>query len=273
MDCLSANAAVMRAEGLSRKPGCAGAIEFSRGADPATGDFGDAKLIRKFGDVPEDLSALLDPRSSTGCNEITQLRGQLRAQEREIRMLQRAGVPTAAAELLLSRMRAKVDDLCDEREALRKSGASLSGRSWQSRKRRNEHLPISVSCINVSRRRMTMETERRETGTLIGSDKVEGTAVYGTDDQKIGSIERVMIDKVSGRVSYAVLCFEGFLGIGDDHCPLPWQSLKYDTGLGRYRTNLTAERLQGAPKYSNDNAWDWDDPGRARALNDYYSGF
>jgi hypothetical protein len=46
---------------------------------------------------------------------------------------------------------------------------------------------------------MTMETERRETGTLIGSDKVEGTAVYGTDAQKIGSIERVMIDKSAAR--------------------------------------------------------------------------
>jgi hypothetical protein len=120
---------------------------------------------------------------------------------------------------------------------------------------------------------MTMETERRETGTLIGSDKVEGTAVYGTDAQKIGSIERVMIDKVSGRVSYAVLGFGGFLGIGDDHYPLPWQSLKYDTGLGGYRTNLTADKLQGAPKYGNDNAWDWNDPGRARTVNDYYSGF
>ncbi len=118
-----------------------------------------------------------------------------------------------------------------------------------------------------------METERRETGTLIGSDKVEGTAVYGSDAQKIGSIERVMIDKVSGQVSYAVLGFGGFLGIGDDHYPLPRQSLKYDTGLGGYRTNLTADRLQGAPKYGNDNAWDWNDPGRARAVNDYYSGF
>ena len=55
-----------------------------------------------------------------------------------------------------------------------------------------------------------METERRETGTLIGSDKVEGTAVYGANDTKIGSIERVMIDKKSGRVSYAVLSFGGF---------------------------------------------------------------
>ncbi len=58
VDCTSANAAVMRAEALSRKPGCAGALAFCRTGDPATGEFGDAKLIRKFGDVPEDLSAL-----------------------------------------------------------------------------------------------------------------------------------------------------------------------------------------------------------------------
>ena len=79
---------------------------------------------------------------------------------------------------------------------------------------------------------MAMDT--KEIGNLIGSDKVEGTAVFGADSQKIGTIERVMIDKVSGRVSYAVLGFGGFLGIGHDHYPLPWQSLKYDTRLGGY---------------------------------------
>jgi hypothetical protein len=77
-----------------------------------------------------------------------------------------------------------------------------------------------------------MSLEANETGNLIGSDKVEGTAVYGADRNKIGSIERVMIDKPSGKVSYAVLSFGGFLGIGDEHYPLPWQSLKYDTSLG-----------------------------------------
>jgi PRC-barrel domain len=169
-------------------------------------------------------------------------------------------------------MRAKVDHFCPEREALRKS---LAFRAVLASEKAEERAPADLSCpaSMFPRRRMTMEMEGRETGTLIGSDKVEGTAVYGTDAQKIGSIERVMIDKVSGRVSYAVLGFGGFLGIGDDHYPLPWQSLRYDTGLGGYRTNLTADRLQGAPKYGNDNAWDWDDPGRAKAVNDYYSGF
>ena len=52
------NAAVMKAETMSRKPGCVAAVAFSRTEDPATGDFDDAKVIRKFGEVPDDLSAL-----------------------------------------------------------------------------------------------------------------------------------------------------------------------------------------------------------------------
>ena len=115
-----------------------------------------------------------------------------------------------------------------------------------------------------------MSIEQRETGTLIGSDKVEGTAVFGGDGRKIGSIERVMIDKVSGKVSYAVRSFGGFLGIGDDHYPLPWQSLKYDTQLGGYVTGVTEAQLQGAPKYANDNAWNWADSARNRVLDEYY---
>src|ERR1700722_6948278 len=109
---------------------------------------------------------------------------------------------------------------------------------------------VRSECCRISPGRGSgMAMDDRETGTLIGGDKVEGTAVFGADDIKIGSIERVMIDKISGRVSYAVLGFGGFLGIVDDHYPLPWQTLKYDTGLGGYRTNLTADTLQGAPQY------------------------
>jgi hypothetical protein len=114
------------------------------------------------------------------------------------------------------------------------------------------------------------EIEARETVSLIGSDKVEGTAVFGIDDTRIGSIERVMIDKVSGKISYAVLSFGGFLGIADDHYPLPWQSLKYDVDLGGYRTGITETQLKGAPKYGSDNAWSWSDPTGPRAVDDYY---
>jgi PRC-barrel domain len=103
----------------------------------------------------------------------------------------------------------------------------------------------------------TTSMETRETANLIGSDKVEGTAVYGADRNKIGSIERVMIDKISGKVAYAVLSFGGFMGMGEDYYPVPWSTLNYDTNLGGYRTNLTERQLNGAPKYADATGWNW----------------
>jgi hypothetical protein len=113
-----------------------------------------------------------------------------------------------------------------------------------------------------------MTTEARETVSLIGSDKVEGTAVYGPDGERIGAIERVMIEKVSGRVSYAVLSFGGFLGIGDDFYPLPWPSLKYNVDLGGYQTMVPIDQIKGAPKHARSDDWNW---GRGTAdIDDYY---
>lgn len=58
IECFNPTAVVMRAEALSRKPGHVGAVAFSRTGDPATGNFGDAQIIKKFGEVPDDLSTL-----------------------------------------------------------------------------------------------------------------------------------------------------------------------------------------------------------------------
>ncbi|MDO9443139.1 MAG: PRC-barrel domain-containing protein [Beijerinckiaceae bacterium] len=108
-----------------------------------------------------------------------------------------------------------------------------------------------------------------ETVSLIGSDKVQGTAVYGPDGDRVGAIERVMIEKTTGRVSYAVLSFGGFLGIGDDEYPLPWPSLKYNTELGGYQTMITRDQIEGAPKTERDGEWNWGREG-ARKIDDYY---
>jgi hypothetical protein len=94
--------------------------------------------------------------------------------------------------------------------------------------------------------------------------------VYGPDNQKIGSVERVMIDKISGKVAYAVMSFGGFLGMGEDYYPVPWASLKYDTSLGGYRTGITQDQLKGAPKFNRNTDWDWSDRSRDRAVYDYY---
>ena len=57
-ECQSEAAAIRRAEGMSRDPANAGAVAFKRAGDPNVGEFSDAVVLKKFGDVPEDLSAL-----------------------------------------------------------------------------------------------------------------------------------------------------------------------------------------------------------------------
>ncbi len=114
----------------------------------------------------------------------------------------------------------------------------------------------------------TLETS--ETSSLIGSDKVEGTAVYRSNGDKVGAIERVMIDKRSGKVAYAVMSFGGFLGIGEDYYPLPWSLLTYSPRLEGYEVNISEQQLKGAPRYGKHESWDWSDRARERKVYDYY---
>ena len=114
----------------------------------------------------------------------------------------------------------------------------------------------------------TQDANVKETHDLIASDRVEGTKVYDLAGEHIGAIDRILIEKRSGKVSYAVLSFGGFLGIGSDHYPLPWTKLNYDETLGGYRVDVTKEQLEGAPKYRDEDDFFTADNGRR--VYDYY---
>ena len=109
-----------------------------------------------------------------------------------------------------------------------------------------------------------------ETSTLISSDKVEGTAVYNREGEKLGSIHTLMIDKTSGKVAYAVMSFGGFLGIGDRYHPLPWSVLDYETSQGGYVVDLDRSKLEGAPTYGTSETPNWSDRGWGQQVHDYY---
>jgi hypothetical protein len=84
---------------------------------------------------------------------------------------------------------------------------------------------------------------------LISSEDVQGTDVYGIGDEAIGEIDHLLIEKISGRVAYAVMSFGGFLGLAHSHYPIPWSALKYDTALQGYRTGITEAQLEDAPAF------------------------
>ena len=61
---------------------------------------------------------------------------------------------------------------------------------------------------------------------LIASDRVQGTPVRRPGGERVGTISRLLIEKRSGRVAYAVMSFGGFLGLGEGHTTLPWRLLR-----------------------------------------------
>jgi PRC-barrel domain len=104
---------------------------------------------------------------------------------------------------------------------------------------------------------------------LIASDRVEGTAVLDRNGVKIGTIERLMIDKLSGRVAYAVMSFGGFLGIGEKYHPVPWEVLNYNEEEGAYVVGLDREHLANAPMYARGEE-PWSDRGYGEGVRTYY---
>jgi len=114
------------------------------------------------------------------------------------------------------------------------------------------------------------EVATRETARLIASDKVEGTAVRRPDGTKLGSIKHVMIDKLTGKVAYAVMSFGGFLGIGDEYRALPWSMLRYNPELDAYELDVTEDQLRNAPALTT--GWDTGMISRdwERNVHDYY---
>ncbi len=102
---------------------------------------------------------------------------------------------------------------------------------------------------------------------LIASDRVEGTAVRRPNGDMIGHIERLMIDKVSGQVSYAVMSSGGFLGMGARLLPLPWGRLRYSARFEAYELDLDEDELRRAPSFRADADFDWGDRSQEAELH------
>jgi hypothetical protein len=114
--------------------------------------------------------------------------------------------------------------------------------------------------------KMTRATSRSG-HTCVSSNDVQGTEVYGSERNHIGEVDHLIIDKLSGRVAYAVISFGGFMGLGNSHYPIPWNALSYDTSLGGFKTNITEKQLKDMPQFSDDS---WQDRDWETRTHQYY---
>jgi sporulation protein YlmC with PRC-barrel domain len=109
-----------------------------------------------------------------------------------------------------------------------------------------------------------------ETPSLIAASKVNGTSVYNRNGDSLGSIHDVMINKQNGQVSYAVLSFGGFLGIGEKYHPVPWNKLSYSEQHGGYIIDLDKSQLENAPAYGVSETPDWTTGTYGSSVDRYY---
>jgi hypothetical protein len=88
---------------------------------------------------------------------------------------------------------------------------------------------------------------------LMGADTLLGNDVYNLKDEKLGTIKEFMIEMNAGRITYAVLSYGGFLGVGDRLFAVPWQALKLDTINHRFTLNVDKDLLKNAPGFDKDH--------------------
>ena len=105
---------------------------------------------------------------------------------------------------------------------------------------------------------------------LMGADTLIGNDVYSQNEEDLGDIKEIMLDTSTGKVSYAVLSYGGFLGMGEKLFAVPWEALKLDTENKRFVLNVDSEKLESAPGFDKDNWPNMADEKWADSIHSFY---
>ena len=95
-------------------------------------------------------------------------------------------------------------------------------------------------------------------GMLIASDRIEGTKVFRPDGESIGRVNHFMVNKRTGRAEFAILSFGGFLGLGEELRPVPWEALVYQPEYGGYVVSADDDTFRNSPFLEGGGAPEWD---------------
>ena len=105
---------------------------------------------------------------------------------------------------------------------------------------------------------------------LMGADTLSGNDVYNQKDEDLGDIKEIMLNMRTGRVSYAVLSYGGFLGMGEKLFAVPWEALTLDTKNKRFVLNVEKDRLANAPGFDKEQWPNMADQSWAEGIHAFY---
>ena len=112
---------------------------------------------------------------------------------------------------------------------------------------------MDVNYVSRDTYGMYKDSQKGPGPALMGADTLLGNDVYNLGNEKLGTIKEFMIEMSTGRITYAVLSYGGFLGLGDRLFAVPWQALKLDTVNHRFVLNIDKEALKDAPGFDKDH--------------------
>jgi sporulation protein YlmC with PRC-barrel domain len=105
---------------------------------------------------------------------------------------------------------------------------------------------------------------------LMGADTLIGNDVYSRDEENLGDIKEIMLDTITGEISYAVLSYGGILGMGNKLFAVPWEALSLDTENKRFILDIDSTALESAPGFDKSNWPNMADETWAISVHDYY---
>ena len=94
---------------------------------------------------------------------------------------------------------------------------------------------------------------RKKTHCLLATDDIDGTSVLSETGEKLGEMERLVLDAVNGRIAYAVVAFGGVMGLGKSSYSIPWDSMRFSVDDRVFVTAITRQQIETAP----DRPEDW----------------
>lgn len=117
----------------------------------------------------------------------------------------------------------------------------------------------------------TMTPQATDKYGSVTASKIIGEAVINRQNEELGRIHELVIDAKEGRVSYAVLTFGGFMGMGNKLFAMPWKAFEFATTENKLVLNVDREKLKAAPGFEKDAKWpDFADRTWGTTIHDYY---
>jgi len=106
---------------------------------------------------------------------------------------------------------------------------------------------------------------------IVNADNVIGVEVKNNQDESLGEVQALMIDKLTGEVAYVVLSYGGFLGMGDKLFALPWSIFSYDANDDCFKIPLNQAQLKNSPGFDKDKWPDMSSQQWRDSIQNHYS--